>query len=73
MAKKLKLIFTHAGNAAVWDEDCKEIFRESWVLVYVKMLQEKGFHPEDLDVLMPNGEKVKLLPLGNGEYHWEFQ
>ncbi|HVI07010.1 MAG TPA: hypothetical protein VND65_01825 [Candidatus Binatia bacterium] len=61
------------GNTAVCDSNGKQMpeLQESWFLLYVKFLEEKGIDPEGIEFQLPHG-KATVFKTSEGNYNWRF-
>ncbi len=73
MKEPKDIFFFPNGNTCVCDENGEQIgeLQQSWLLLFVKFLEEKGINPDSRIVEMPNGRKAKIFKTGDG-YNWDF-
>jgi len=71
MPKNYSVFFFQNGLTAVTDtkEQVPEL-QKSWLLLYVKFLESKGFNPEEFEFNLPTGEKAYLLKTPEGSWTW---
>ncbi len=74
MKEPKDIMFFPNGNTCVFDETGEQIaeLQQSWLLLFVKFLEEKGINPDGKIVEMPNGRKAKIFKTDNG-YNWTFE
>jgi len=65
------LFFNNGSSACLKDGKQVLELQESWLLLYVKFLEEKGIDPTDGIFSMPGGEEVKVFKTGS-DYNWRF-
>lgn len=65
------VLFFGNGNSAFFDENNRQVpeIQESWLLLYIEFLGERGIEPKDVEFIMPDGTKWEVFETGAG-YNW---
>jgi hypothetical protein len=67
----MRAILFNNGNTGFFDYKGEQVaeLQQSWLLMYVNFLKEKGIDPTKIDIELPCG-KVKIFEIPGG-YNWQ--